>query len=73
MPTTPETDTPQPARLLSIAEVAHALGVEVRHVGRLVHEKRIPYIQWGHLLRFDPSDIAAWVDTYRRYPRAGGR
>lgn len=66
------TTTPQPnpplARLLSIAQVAEALGVDVRHVRRLVHERRIPYIKWGHLLRFDPADIAAWVDAYRRFP-----
>jgi hypothetical protein len=42
MPTAP-TDAQPPARLLNVAEVAHALGVEVRHVRRLVHEKRIPY------------------------------
>lgn len=70
MPNTQRTDDRQPlGRLLSIAEVAEALGVEVRHVRRLVHEKRIPYIKWGHLLRFDPADIAAWVDAYRQYPR----
>ena len=73
MPTTPQTDTPPHAPLMTIAEVANALGVEVRHVRRLVHEKRIPYIKWGHLLRFDPADIAAWIDAYRRYPRASGR
>lgn len=62
---------PQPSPpLMSIAQVAEALGVDVRHVRRLVHEKRIPYIKWGHLLRFDPADIAAWVDAYRRYPRS---
>ena len=47
---------------------ADALGVDVRHVRRLVHERRIPYIKWGHLLRFDPADIAAWVDACRRHP-----
>lgn len=73
MPPTPKTDTPPPTRLLKIAEVAHALGVEVRHVRRLVHEKRIPYIKWGHLLRFDPTDITAWIDAYRRYPHGSGR
>jgi excisionase family DNA binding protein len=57
---------------LTIAEVAHALGVEVRHVRRLVHERRIPYIKWGHLLRFDSSDIAAWIDAHRHQPRASG-
>lgn len=66
MSTAPRTDSPPLTRLLSIAEVADALGVDVRHVRRLVHERRIPYIKWGHLLRFDPADIAAWVDAYRR-------
>lgn len=69
MPAAPQAENPTLARLLTIAEVADALGVDVRHVRRLVHEKRIPYIKWGHLLRFDPTDIAAWVDAYRRYPR----
>lgn len=62
---------PPLTRLLTIAEVADALGVEIRHVRRLVHEKRIPYIKWGHLLRFDPTDITAWIDAYRRHPRPG--
>jgi len=60
-PTTP----PLAERLLTIAEVADALAVEVRHVRRLVHERRIPYIKWGHLLRFDAHEIAAWVDRAR--------
>jgi excisionase family DNA binding protein len=60
--------SPTVGQLLTIAEVATALGVDVRHVRRLVHERRIPYIKWGHLLRFDPVDIAAWIDTYRRHP-----
>lgn len=68
MATTPRHDEMTLARLLSIGEVADALGVDVRHVRRLVHEKRIPYIKWGHLLRFDPADIAAWLDANRRYP-----
>jgi excisionase family DNA binding protein len=55
-------------RLVTIAEVADALGVDVRHVRRLVHEKRIPYIKWGHLLRFDPAEIRAWIDQNRRHP-----
>lgn len=55
-------------RLVTIIEVADALGVEVRHVRRLVYERRIPYIKWGHLLRFDPAEIQAWIDNYRRRP-----
>jgi excisionase family DNA binding protein len=73
MPTAPRTDNLTLARLLTITEVADALGVNVRHIRRLVHEKRIPYIKWGHLLRFDPADIAAWVDAYRHCPGGTGR
>ena len=61
-------------QLISIAAVADALGVDVRHVRRLVHERRIPYIKWGHLLRFDPTEIQAWIDDNRRHagpPRIG--
>lgn len=53
-------------RLLNIGEVAEMLGVEVRHVRRLVAERRIPLIKWGHLLRFDPADIEAWLEHARR-------
>ncbi len=57
-------DTPRTS-LIPIEEVADILGVQVRHVRRLVHERRIPYIKWGHLLRFDPSEIAEWIDDNR--------
>jgi excisionase family DNA binding protein len=57
-----------PTRLLNISEVAEMLGVDVRHIRRLVHERRIPYIKWGHLLRFDPAELAAWIDIHRRRP-----
>ena len=63
--TTPTTDTgTSPTgqrRLLTIAEVAEWLGVTVRHVRRLVQERRIPFIKWGHLLRFDPDEVEAWI------------
>jgi len=52
--------------LIDINAVAARLGVQVRHVRRLVHERRIPYIKWGHLIRFDPADIDAWIDRARR-------
>jgi excisionase family DNA binding protein len=48
--------------LVDIDSIAEHLGVEVRHVRRLVFERRIPFIKWGRLLRFDPVDIAAWLD-----------
>ncbi|MGH3372523.1 MAG: helix-turn-helix domain-containing protein [Nocardioidaceae bacterium] len=56
--------------LWNIQGVAHRLGVTVRHVRRLVTERRIPFIKWGHLLRFDPAEIEAWLDGLRRPPEA---
>ena len=52
--------------LLDIDAVARRLGVQVRHVRRLVAERRIPFLKWGHLLRFDPAEIEAWLDQARR-------
>jgi excisionase family DNA binding protein len=48
--------------LIDIATAAEHLGVTVRHVRRLVAEKRIPYIKVGHFVRFDPAEVAAWID-----------
>lgn len=50
---------------MSIEAVAEHLGVSVRHVRRLVYERRIPYVKWGHLLRFDVDDVNAWVASSR--------
>ena len=52
--------------LVGIAAVARRLGVSERHMRRLVSERRIPFIKWGHLLRFDPDEIEAWIDAVRR-------
>jgi len=52
--------------LMNLAEVAERLGVNQRHVRRLVAERRIPYLKWGHLLRFDPEELEAWIDRARQ-------
>jgi excisionase family DNA binding protein len=53
-------------RIVDINGVAEYLGVSVRHVRRLVAEKRIPYIKWGSILHFDLDEIDAWIDQWRR-------
>lgn len=58
-----------PAALWDIGMVARRLGVQVRHVRRLVSERRIPFIKWGRLLRFDPAEIEAWLDERAVRPR----
>jgi hypothetical protein len=42
-----------PRRLLNITELA---------------ERRIPFIKWGHLIRFDPIEVVRWLDGHRRRP-----
>jgi excisionase family DNA binding protein len=56
----------QRRELVGIEVVAGMLGVGVRHVRRLVADRRIPYLKWGHLLRFDPVEIEAWIDQARQ-------
>ena len=51
--------------LMDLAAVARRLGVNQRHIRRLVAERRIPFLKWGHLLRFDPVEIEAWLDRAR--------
>ena len=63
-------DTEELPRLLSIEQLAEHLGVTPRHVRRLVAEKRVPYLKWRRFIRFDPDEIAAWLDAARQ-PAAG--
>lgn len=58
----------QPGRLVAVADVAELLGVSERHVRRLVFERRIPYVKWGHLLRFDLQEVGLWIDAARVTP-----
>ena len=51
--------------LLDVGGVASRLGVTPRHVRRLVAERRIPFVKWGHLLRFEPADVEAWIADQR--------
>ena len=55
--------------LVDIKWVAKRLGVTVRHIRRLVAEGRIPFVKWGHLLRFDPDEIEQWINNARKPPR----
>jgi excisionase family DNA binding protein len=65
--------------LMDIEEVARRLSVGVRHVRRLVTEKRIPYRKWGHLLRFERDEIEEWIEATKvpvrppaDWPQIGG-
>ena len=56
--------------LIDINQLAFRLGTSLRHIRRLVQERRIPYLKVGRLLRFDPRDIDRWLDDGRQGPLA---
>lgn len=58
--------------LLTIDQLAEQLGITVRHVRRLIAERRVPYLKVGKLVRFDPAEIAGWLDE-ARVRRSGTR
>jgi excisionase family DNA binding protein len=66
MPPTRHTREP----LFDIEGIAAHLGVSVRHVRRLVSERRIPFVKWGQRLHFDRDAVDAWVDEHRIEPEA---
>ena len=67
----PPTISTQPKRqrpLLDVPGVATYLTISVRHVRRLVAERRMPHHKVGHLVRFDPDEIDAWLTHNHRGP-----
>ena len=55
-------------QLLTIDQLAERLGVSLRHIRRLIAERRVPYLKVGWLVRFDPAEITAWLDRNRVAP-----
>jgi excisionase family DNA binding protein len=53
------------ATLIDIGELARWLATSPRHVRRLVEEQRVPYLKIGHYVRFDPAEIAVWINEQR--------
>jgi excisionase family DNA binding protein len=65
----PMTSTNPLPHLLTIEELADHLGVTVRHIRRLIAENRVPYVKWRRFIRFDPDEIARWLDDARHPQR----
>ena len=64
------TDVKLPS-LLTIDQLARHLGTSHRHIRRLIADRRIPYVKVGRLIRFDPTEIADWIDGVRMPERRG--
>lgn len=63
-------DTQSIPQLVTIDQLAERLGTSVRHVRRLVAERRVPYVTVGRLVRFDPDAVNSWLDAASMAPRA---
>lgn len=50
-------------RLLSIVQIAQQLGVSVKTIYGWVYLRQIPFVKMGRLVKFDPRDIAKWIET----------
>jgi len=58
--------------LLGIDGLAGYVGITVRHIRRLVAERRIPYLKVGRLVRFHPDDITGWLEDARHLESSQG-
>ena len=59
-----QTQTELP-KLLTTTETAQALGVSKRTLQELAAERKIAQIKFGRNVRFDPADIAAFIEANR--------
>ena len=48
-------------KLLDISEVSDTIGVQINTLYSWIHQKKIPYIKIGRLVKFKPSDIDEWL------------
>ncbi len=58
-------DTPSTDTLWTVPDVAAYLRMSRKHVYRLVELGELPHIKIGRCVRFDPADIATWLDGLR--------
>lgn len=51
--------------LMDVDDVAALLNVSVRHIRRLVFERRIPFLKIGSRVRFEAAAVDQWLATLR--------
>jgi excisionase family DNA binding protein len=59
-----------PHELLTVDQAAERIGMSVRHVRRLVAERRIGYHRLGRAVRLHPADLDAYIAATRVEPMA---
>jgi excisionase family DNA binding protein len=56
------------SQLLTATDVAERCGITPQAIRRLCREGRVPHLRVGGVWRFDPDDIAAWLESRRVRP-----
>ena len=51
--------------LLSVKQVAEELGVSPHMIRALVRQGRIPHVQVGRRVLFDPKDIENFIESHK--------
>jgi excisionase family DNA binding protein len=51
--------------LMTMDQLAERLGVTRRHVRRLVDERRVPFLRVGRFIKFNPAEVAEWLNSNR--------
>ena len=57
----PPATVPEPARLMTVAEVAHHLQVSIRTVRRQIASQELKVVRIGKAVRVRPVDLLAYV------------
>lgn len=52
---------------LTYVELSSALGIPQSTLRKWVMRKLIPHVKVGHLVRFEPESIRAWLKTHRSH------
>lgn len=54
--------------VIDIKELSKLLGISDKTVYGWVHQKRIPFVKLGGVLRFDMEDIEKWIQKNKVQP-----
>lgn len=68
----PDETTDAAETLWTISQVARFFGCTVRHVHNL-QAAGLPYFHLGRLVRFDPAEVRAYLQTNRRIAASKAR
>lgn len=52
-------------RLLTVKEAADRLNVSVRNIRHRIHQRRLPIVKIGRLVRIEEQDLESFIDRCR--------